>query len=211
MSHACLLAAGCWLLAAAGTTACGFLATAPLLLAAETVLVCWLHGCRFFLPNCTFGQPPYFVNQMIAQSYHPRGLEITTSFSSSSTGTTTAADSVDCFAAANELGSVVVLRCVNYQPLPVRLSATLLPSSSGGGGGLASGGADSAAVGWKWSARTMAGASPRMNNTPAQPRLVAPVKVATRAARAVAGRNGGAASLTLPAFSFTVVTWQRHV
>ena len=35
-----------------------------------------IKGQLFFLPNMTFGQPPYYVNQMIAASYQPQGLSV---------------------------------------------------------------------------------------------------------------------------------------
>jgi hypothetical protein len=94
----------------------------------------WSQGQLFVLPNMTFGQPPYHVNQMIARSYQPRGLVTSQSGSGH--------ESIDCFAAANDIGDVVVVRCVNEAASTASLRVTITNAAVGPSS-------------WAWSARQM--------------------------------------------------------
>ena len=146
----------------------------------------WSQGQLFFLPNTTFGQPTYYVNQMIARSYQPNGLNL----SVSNTFAAGAANSgVDYFAAASDTGDNIVLRCVNDQPQHVNITVALAGAAAGR---------------WFIEVSTMSGSTPNLNNTPAFPLLVAPVK--TFSAVVASGKAG----LNLPPFSFSVVTMTRN-
>ena len=136
---------------------------------------------------CASLQPPYFVNQMIARSYQPNGLNC-----SVSSETDAGAPAVDCFAAASDSGDTIVLRCVNDQAEGVTAAVAL------------AGGA--AARSWSMDISTMQGRCPNLNNTPAFPRLVAPVQQPRRILT-----ETGKANLDLPAFSFTVATMTYKV
>jgi hypothetical protein len=142
----------------------------------------WSQGQLFFLPNTTFGQPTYYVNQMIARSYQPNGLNLSVS---NAIAAGTVVGGVDCFAAGSDSGAIIVLRCVNNQPQDVSVTVALAGVAAGQ---------------WIVDVSTMSGYSPSLNNTPASPRLVAPVQTLS------AILKYGETALNLPPFSFTVVT-----
>jgi alpha-L-arabinofuranosidase len=130
---------------------------------------------------------------MIARSYQPNGLNC----SVSSSGGAIAPDSgvPDCFAAASDSGETVVLRCVNEQPTSVTAAVSLAGAAAGA---------------WSVEISTMHGESPTLNNTPAQPRLVAPVqKQPSQIRTLMAEAAGQQAVVGLPPFSFTVATMTR--
>ena len=93
---------------------------------------------------------------------------------------------------------MVVLRCVNDSPSPLEAAVTLLSPTP---------------THWTWNSSTIHGASPQLNNTPAMPRLVAPV--AHSAGRVSSscgdGESDSIAALSLAPFSFTVATFRSRV
>ena len=87
-------------------------------------------GQLFFLPNTTFGQPTFYINQMIARSYQPNGLNLSVSHTSMAAAPS-GGELIDCFAAASESGETIVLRCVNDQALAVIATLSLVGAPAG--------------------------------------------------------------------------------
>ena len=126
---------------------------------------------------------------MIARSYQPHALNI-------SIGSANARDAVqpDCFAASSEHGDVVVLRCVNENDQAIEATVALVGAI-----------ATTDSTGWTLSVKTMHGPSPKLNNTPAQPKLVAPVDVPVSS---LSYSDHLAMPLRLLPWSFTVATFR---
>eukprot|EP01046_Picozoa_sp_COSAG06_P003940 COSAG06_NODE_158_length_21760_cov_36.036979_8_plen_300_part_00 len=150
------------------------------------------QGIIFFLPNMTWGQPPFYSHQMIHQTWQPNAVAVTTNATSSFAcpervqrpgGDDGPCDGAMTAQVSND-GKALVVRFVNMGAAPVSLDLSIKPRD-----------ATSARM------RVLHSDDLRAANTPAQPLAVSPTTV-----EMATGTNfSSLSSVPVPAQAFVVI------